>query len=187
MGAKESAEQVARDIRCRTRKQYSAEDKIRIVLEGFRGEESIAALCRREGITDTFLDFRVGCPSLMEEVRHKDGKKHRYWSVVEKVRVASDRTVQRQVLHFGEINDSEYADWALRDLFYRAHEHLASAIERRSVNQNKTCCFLSVVSVREHFATLHQTHITFLQYCFIITDRKIHDPVNDEIVLIRSL
>ena len=42
-----------RDIRRRTRKQYSAEEKIRIVLEGLRGEDSIAALCRREGIAES--------------------------------------------------------------------------------------------------------------------------------------
>lgn len=47
---KVSAEQVVRDIRRQTRKKYSAEEKIRIVLEGLRGEESIAELCRREGI-----------------------------------------------------------------------------------------------------------------------------------------
>ena len=47
---KEPAEKVLKDIRRATRKQYSAEEKIRIVLEGLRGEESIAALCRREGI-----------------------------------------------------------------------------------------------------------------------------------------
>ena len=39
-----------RDLRWHTRKQYSAEEKIRIVLEGLRGEDSIAELCRREGI-----------------------------------------------------------------------------------------------------------------------------------------
>ena len=45
-----SSEKVVKDIRRRTRKQHSAEEKIRIVLEGLRGEESIAELCRREGI-----------------------------------------------------------------------------------------------------------------------------------------
>jgi transposase len=45
-----SAEEVVRDIRRQTRKKYSAEEKIRIVLEGLRGEDSIAELCRREGI-----------------------------------------------------------------------------------------------------------------------------------------
>jgi len=47
---KVSAEAVVRDIRRQTRKKYSAEEKIRIVLEGLRGEESIAELCRREGL-----------------------------------------------------------------------------------------------------------------------------------------
>src|ERR687886_2427727 len=49
--AKEPAEQVVKDIRRATRKHYSAEEKIRIVLEGLRGEDSIAELCRREGIS----------------------------------------------------------------------------------------------------------------------------------------
>jgi transposase len=48
--AKDPVEKVVRDIRRATRKQYSAEEKIRIVLEGLRGEDSIAELCRREGI-----------------------------------------------------------------------------------------------------------------------------------------
>ena len=47
---KDSAEKTVRDIRRRTRRHYSAEDKIRIVLEGLRGEDSIAELCRRESI-----------------------------------------------------------------------------------------------------------------------------------------
>jgi len=47
---KAQAEQVLKDIRRQTRRQYSAEEKIRIVLEGLRGEESISELCRREGI-----------------------------------------------------------------------------------------------------------------------------------------
>ncbi len=47
---KSSAEKAVRDIRRATRKRYSAEEKIRIVLEGLRGEVSIAELCRREGI-----------------------------------------------------------------------------------------------------------------------------------------
>lgn len=45
-----SAEKTVRDIRRATRRNYSAEEKIRIVLEGLRGEDSIAELCRREGI-----------------------------------------------------------------------------------------------------------------------------------------
>jgi transposase len=50
---KAAAENVLKDIRRATRRQYSAEEKIRIVLDGLRGEESIAALCRREGIAES--------------------------------------------------------------------------------------------------------------------------------------
>tara|TARA_R110000787_G_scaffold137495_1_gene251049 strand:- start:87 stop:455 length:369 start_codon:yes stop_codon:yes gene_type:complete len=48
--SKATAERVVKDIRRATRKQYSAEEKIRIVLEGLRGDDSIAELCRKEGI-----------------------------------------------------------------------------------------------------------------------------------------
>ena len=47
---KVSAEEIVRDIRRQTRRKYNAEEKIRIVLEGLRGEASVAELCRREGI-----------------------------------------------------------------------------------------------------------------------------------------
>jgi len=47
------SEQLVKDIRRATRKHYSAEDKIRIVLDGLRGEHSIAELCRREGIAES--------------------------------------------------------------------------------------------------------------------------------------
>jgi transposase len=50
---KAPAERVVKDIRRATRRQFSAEEKIRIVLEGVRGEESIAELCRREGIASS--------------------------------------------------------------------------------------------------------------------------------------
>jgi transposase len=49
----DSAEKTVRDIRRATRRQYSAEEKIRIVLEGLRGEASIAELCRKEGIAQS--------------------------------------------------------------------------------------------------------------------------------------
>ena len=50
MKKKVSSESVVKDIRRRTRTKYSSEEKIRIVLEGIRGEESIANLCCREGM-----------------------------------------------------------------------------------------------------------------------------------------
>lgn len=51
MAEKASPEARVREIRRKTRRRYSAEEKIRIVLEGLKGEESIAELCRREGIS----------------------------------------------------------------------------------------------------------------------------------------
>jgi DNA-binding NarL/FixJ family response regulator len=51
--AKPPADEVVRDIRRTTRRQFSAEEEIRIVLEGLRGEESIAEPCRREGIASS--------------------------------------------------------------------------------------------------------------------------------------
>lgn len=48
-----SAEKAVKDIRRKTRRQFSAEEKIRVVLEGLRGEESIAELCRHEGIAQS--------------------------------------------------------------------------------------------------------------------------------------
>ena len=51
--AKLASERIVKDIRRATRKQYSAEEKIRIVLDGLRGEHSIAELCRREGIAES--------------------------------------------------------------------------------------------------------------------------------------
>src|SRR5271156_213114 len=76
---KAPAEQVLKDIRRQTRRHYSAEEKIRIVLEGLRGEENISELCRREGIAASmyygwskeFLE--AGKRRLVERVRlHTD-------------------------------------------------------------------------------------------------------------------
>ena len=47
------SERLVKDIRRATRRQYSAEEKIRIVLDGLRGEASIAELCRREGLAES--------------------------------------------------------------------------------------------------------------------------------------
>ncbi|MFA9561851.1 MAG: transposase, partial [Nitrospirota bacterium] len=47
---RQSPESIVREIKRRTRRKFSSEEKIRIILEGLRGEQSIADLCRREGI-----------------------------------------------------------------------------------------------------------------------------------------
>ena len=65
---KMSSERIVKDIRRATRKQYSAEEKIRIVLDGLRGEHSIAELCRREGIAESLYytwpkEFLEGRPA----------------------------------------------------------------------------------------------------------------------------
>lgn len=51
--SKRSTDKVIKDIRRKTRRHFSAEDKIRIVLEGLRGDDSIAELCRQEGIAQS--------------------------------------------------------------------------------------------------------------------------------------
>lgn len=51
--SKDATDRLVRGIKRKTRKHYSAEEKIRVVLSGLRGEESIAALCRREGIAES--------------------------------------------------------------------------------------------------------------------------------------
>ncbi|MDG1337036.1 MAG: transposase [Tateyamaria sp.] len=51
--SKDAADKVVKNIRRKTRQTYSAEEKIRIVLAGLRGEESISVLCRREGIGES--------------------------------------------------------------------------------------------------------------------------------------
>ena len=72
---KAPAEQVVRDIRRATRKQHSAEEKIRIVLEGLRGEDSIAALCRREGIAESlYCSWRRWCTNRGPWLRRSLGR-----------------------------------------------------------------------------------------------------------------
>ena len=58
---KAASEKVVKDIRRATRKRHSAEEKIRIVLDGLRGEDSIAELCRREGIAQSCSKTEPKC------------------------------------------------------------------------------------------------------------------------------
>ena len=53
VGSKDAEQKLVKNIRRKTARKYSSEEKIRIVLAGLRGEESIAALCRREGIAES--------------------------------------------------------------------------------------------------------------------------------------
>jgi len=74
-GPSQTVEQYVREIRRATRKRYSAEEKIRIVLSGLRGEHSTAEQCRREGIVDSLYyswskEFLEACKKRLE--RHHD-------------------------------------------------------------------------------------------------------------------
>ena len=51
MAKKKQSEKLIRDIKRQTRRKFNSEEKIRIVLEGLRGEETVVALCRKEGIS----------------------------------------------------------------------------------------------------------------------------------------
>ena len=62
-------EKIVKDIKRATRRHYSAEEKIRIVLDGLRGEDSIAELCRREGISQGI--YYKWCKDFMEEGKRR--------------------------------------------------------------------------------------------------------------------
>ncbi len=87
MSEKRDPERVIREIKRKTRRKYSAEEKIRIVLEGLRGEESIAGLCRREGISPNlcynwskeFLE--AGQRRLMGNTKRQAGVAPAQWTV----------------------------------------------------------------------------------------------------------
>ena len=68
------AEQVVKDIRRATRRHFSAEDKIRIVLDGLRGEDSIAELCRKEGIAQSL--YYTWSKEFMEAGKRRLGGRH---------------------------------------------------------------------------------------------------------------
>ena len=72
MKRKKSSESLVRDIKRKTRRKFSSEEKIRIVVDGLRGETSIAELCRREGIAQN-LYYRWSKDFL------ESGKKRQIW------------------------------------------------------------------------------------------------------------
>lgn len=93
---KKPAEQVVKDIRRATRRHFSAEDKIRIVLDGLRGEDSIAELCRREGIAQSlyytwskeFMDCGHSTPPVRVQGRRASG----VLPVIQRVRQPATRS-----------------------------------------------------------------------------------------------
>ena len=72
MKRRKTSESLVRDIKRKTRRKFSSEEKIRIVIEGLRGETSIAELCRREGIAQN-LYYRWSKDFLESGKKRLDG------------------------------------------------------------------------------------------------------------------
>jgi transposase len=84
MVEKTDSEAVVREIKRRTRKKYSSEEKIRIVLEGLRGVESVAELCRKEGIQPNVYykwskDFLEAGKKRLQEIASGRRPRVRWW------------------------------------------------------------------------------------------------------------
>ena len=95
-GPKASAEKVVKDIRRATRRQYNAEEKIRIVVEGLRGEDSIAELCRREGIAQGL--YYKWSKDFMEA-----GKKRLAGDIVRQANTGEVTTLRREARELKEV------------------------------------------------------------------------------------
>ena len=115
--AKEPAEKVVKEIRRATRKQYSAEQKIRIVLEGLRGGASIAELCRREGLSSNVYyrwskDFlEAGKKRLAGDTAREatsDEVKGLRREAIALKEVVADLTLENRLLKKSAIGDGEY-------------------------------------------------------------------------------
>jgi len=80
MSKEASAEATVRNIRRKTRRKYSAEEKIRIVLEGIRGDHTVAELCRREGINENlyYRPAKIAGPSAGAKTSSKP-ENHAWW------------------------------------------------------------------------------------------------------------
>src|ERR687890_20591 len=114
---KAPAEQVVKAIRRATRKQYSAEEKIRIVLEGLRGEDSIGELCRREGLSSNVYyrwskDFlEAGKKRLAGDTAREatsDEVKGLRREAIALKEVVADLTLENRLLKKSAIGDGEY-------------------------------------------------------------------------------
>jgi hypothetical protein len=87
--------------------------------------------------------WKAGVMFLRHKIRRKDGKQHRYWSIVENRRVSGGRTEQRHVLYLGEINDSQRAAWCRR----------SKRSTRTGRPVNKSRCFPRIVRRHRWSAT----------------------------------
>ena len=85
---------------------------------------------------------------LRHKVRRKDGKEHRYWSIVENRRVSGGRTVQRHVLYLGEINDTQRAAWCRTIEAFDEHGQQARQIALFPEDRQAPALNCDVVHVR---------------------------------------
>ncbi len=95
-GRQSSSEPIIKDIKRKTRKQYSAEEKIRIVLDGLRGEDSSAELCRREGIAQGL--YYKWSKDFMEA-----GKKRLAGDIVRQANTGEVTTLRREARELKEV------------------------------------------------------------------------------------
>lgn len=118
-GPNGSAEKHVKEIKRKTRRQYSAEEKIRIVLEGLRGEYSIAELCRREGIAQGL--YYTWSKEFMEAGKKRlsgDTARQATTSEVTELRhemrdlkeVVADLTLENRILKKSVTGDGEYQE-----------------------------------------------------------------------------
>lgn len=116
-GSNGSAEKHVKEIKRKTRRKYSAEEKIRIVLEGLRGEYSIAELCRREGIAQGL--YYTWSKEFMEAGKKRlsgDTARQATTSEVTDLKhemrdlkeVVADLTLENRVLKKSVLGDGEY-------------------------------------------------------------------------------
>ena len=104
--SKDAADKLVKGIRRKTRKQYSAEEKIRSVLAGLRGEESIAALCRREGISESL--YHSWSKEFLEAGKQRlAGDTARQATSPEIKEVVADLTLENRLLKKSMIGDGE--------------------------------------------------------------------------------
>ncbi len=95
-GRQSSSERIIKDIKRKTRKQYSAEEKKRIVMDGLRGEDSIAELCRREGIAQGL--YYKWSKDFMEA-----GKKRLAGDIVRQANTGEVTTLRREARDLKEV------------------------------------------------------------------------------------
>ena len=112
MTPKGSSEKTVRDIKRRTRRKYSAEEKIRIILDGLRGEDSIAEICRREGINQN-LYYRWS-KDFMEA-----GKKRLMGDTMREANTDEVEEIRQENLHLKQL----VADLALKHSVLKKRSH----------------------------------------------------------------